>query len=248
MASGIPSSRATSRATAGRSRIQREVRVGAAGPVREQRSPPPHAGLGRVIRAGQGQRRQPVPGLPGHPQRFPAGRQDPHIIAAASSSPAHSSLPRRSHARSYPAPAAAAAGPAPATSASAADTPGWSAYPERRGHRRRHAAPDRPPRRQLRQPYPVCEPARGPPGHLTGQPGLARRRPARSPSPAGSHPAGPQTSLHRAGPAHETRQRRREAMHTTRRSPRRSPPHARHHNRGQPPTYRPGQARPCGTT
>ena len=42
---------------------------------------------------------------------------------------------------------------------------------------------------------------------------------------------------HRGGPAHETRQLSREAMHAARRGPGRRLPHNRHHNRGQPSPY-----------
>ena len=39
--------------------------------------------MSQVIQIGQAQRPQPVPGLPGHPQRLPAGRQHPHIITGS---------------------------------------------------------------------------------------------------------------------------------------------------------------------
>ena len=60
--------------------VQREPRVGEAGSVREQRHRLRPGDIGRVVRIGQAQRPQPVPGLPSRPQRLPAGRQHPHVI------------------------------------------------------------------------------------------------------------------------------------------------------------------------
>ena len=91
-------------------------------------------------------------------------------------------------------------------------TPGCSRTPSAAAttaHQRR--VPDR---RQLRQPHPVREPRRHPPGHLPGQPGLARpARPGHRHQPGLTQQARDLT--HRLGPAHETRQRSPEAMHAT---------------------------------
>ena len=51
-----------------------------AGPVGEQVTASVRADLGHVTRPGQRQRRQPVAGLPAHPQRFPAGDEDAQVV------------------------------------------------------------------------------------------------------------------------------------------------------------------------
>ena len=196
---------------AGRS-VQREPRIGPAGPVREQRHRVGPGHVSRVIRIGQGQRPEPVPGLPSHGQRLPAGRQHPHIITRRQQPRAQlrgradhvlaviqhqqqllpGQHPRQRLVRRHPR---------------------LLGYPQRRGHHRRHLRRvlDR---RQLRQPGPVGEPARHLPGHLAGQPGLPY--PAR---PGHRHqPALLKQRRHlaqRPAPADEARQRSREAMHLT---------------------------------
>ena len=220
--------------------VQRETRIGPAGPVREQRhrlAPGPHRPL---IRAGQGQRRQPVPGLPGHPQRLPAGRQHPHIIAGRQQPGAQ--LRRRAdhvlaviqHQQQL------LPGQHPRQRLGRRH-PRLLPHPQRRRHHRRHLRRV-PHRRQLRQPHPVREPARHLPGHLTGQPGLARpARPGHRHQPVLLQQ--PRDLAHRPGPADEARQRGREAMHATRRGSRRRPPHARTITAGRRPVQ-PGRVQP----
>jgi hypothetical protein len=60
--------------------VQREPRISPASPVREQRHRLRPVLVRLTISTGQRQRRQPVPDLPGHRQRLPAGRQDLHVI------------------------------------------------------------------------------------------------------------------------------------------------------------------------
>ena len=189
------------------------MRVGPAGPVREQR----HrlTGPGRVtIRGGQRQRPQPVPGLAGHRQRLPAGRQHPHIITRrqqpgaqlrgradhmltviqhqqqllAGQHPRHR-LGRR-HSRLLPDPQS------------------------RRHHGRDLTCVLH--RRQLHQPRPVREPARHPFRHLAGQPGLPRTaRPGHRHQPVLRQQ--PCDLADRFVAADETRQRRRQPVHHRRR-------------------------------
>ena len=215
--------------------IQREMRVRAAGPVREQRhrlAP----GIGGSIRARQAKRRQPVPGLPGHPQRLPAGRQHPHIISGQQ----QPSAQRRGRADQMLAviqhQQQLLPGQHPRQRIGHGH-PRLLPYPQRRRHCRRNLR-GVPQRRQFRQPHPVREPARHSPGHLTGQPGLARTaRPGHRHQPVLIQQA--RHRAHRGAPAHETRQRRREAMHATCGGTGRRLPHSRHRNRGPPPPYSP---------
>ena len=60
--------------------VQREPRVGPPGPVREQRHRLRPARAPMIFRTGQGQRRQPVPGLPGHRQQLAAGWSTPGLV------------------------------------------------------------------------------------------------------------------------------------------------------------------------
>ena len=199
------------------------MRISAAGPVREQRHRLRSPEV-RVIRAGQGQRRQPVPGLPRGPQRLPAGRQDPHIIAGSQQPGAQRRgradhmLAAIQHQQQLP------PGQRTLQRAGSRD-PRPLPHPQRRRDRRGH--PRRVShRRQLRQPGPVHEPARHLPGHLSGQPGLAHTT-----RPGHRH----QTVLPQQArdlpdsrdPAYEAGQRSRETMHTTGRGGRRRRPHAR---------------------
>jgi hypothetical protein len=146
------------------------MRVRAVGPVREQRhrlTP----GKRCLIRAGHGQWSQPVPGLPGHPQRLPAGRQHPHIISSKQQPRAQ--LRRRAdqmlaviqHQQQL------LPGQHPHHHISRRH-PRLVPYPQRRGHGRRHQRRvfDG---RQLYQPHPVREPVRYLLRYLTRQPGLA---------------------------------------------------------------------------
>ena len=64
---------------------QGEMRVNQAGPVNEQGHGIRPGGI--IARSGQRQRRQPVAGLPGHADRLPARRQDPHVIRGRQQSP-----------------------------------------------------------------------------------------------------------------------------------------------------------------
>jgi hypothetical protein len=185
------------------------MRIGLAGPVREQhhRLTP---GRIRVIRARQRQRAQPVPGLPGHPQRLPAGRQHPHIITGHQQPRTQlrrradhvlaviqhqQQLPPGQHPRQDP-------GRRPAR---------LLPHPQRRRHHGRHQ------RRvvhrgQLGQPHPVREPARHLFGYLAGQPGLARpARPGHRHQPVAAQQA--RDLAHRPGPAHEAGQRGHETVH-----------------------------------
>ena len=56
------------------------MRVYPPGPVGEQAHRLRLAGLGWPIGPGYRQRRQPVSGLPGHLEWFPAGGQDQHVV------------------------------------------------------------------------------------------------------------------------------------------------------------------------
>ena len=207
--------------------VQCETHIGAARPVGEQRDRlrPLHARR-RVTRPGQGQRRQPVPGLSGHPQRLPAGRQHPHIITGRQQPGAQSRRrgdhvlaviqhqqqllpgqhPRYRLGRRHP-------------------HPRLVPHSQRCRHHCRHQR--RVPHRcQLRQPHPVGEPARHPPGYLTGQPGLARTaRTGYRRQPVLTQQA--PDLAHRFRPADEARQRRWEAVYATRLGSHRRPPHAR---------------------
>jgi hypothetical protein len=103
---------------------------------------------------------------------------------------------------------------------------------------RRH--PDRIVHRgQLRQPHPVREPARHPPGHLARQPGLAHSaRPGHRHQPVLLQQARDLT--HRLVPAHETGQHDREPMHASGGLIRCGPLHPRTITaHGQPGTARP---------
>ena len=150
--------------------IQRETRVSPAGPVREQRHRLRPVQLRRIIRVGQGQRPQPVPRLPGYPQRLPAGGQHPHIIGAEQQPAAQ--LRRRAdhvlaviqHQQQLP--------PGQRVRQRVGRRHrGQVPDPQRRRHRGRHLRRV-PHRRQLRQPHPVSEPAGHLPGDLAGQPRL----------------------------------------------------------------------------
>ena len=192
--------------------IQREMRIRAAGPVREQRHRLRPARVSQVVEIWQRQRRQPVPGLPGHPQRLPAGRQHPHIITSRQQPRAQ----RRGRADHMLAVVQyqqhLLAGQRPRQRLGRRQ-PRLLAHPQRRGHRRRDLHRVRH-RRQLRQPRPVGEPARHLPGHLRGQPGLARpARPGHRHQPVIGKQA--RDPAQRLGPADEAGQRRREAMHAT---------------------------------
>ena len=190
--------------------VQREPRISPPGPVREQRHRLRPPAVRRVTGRGQGQRPQPVPGLPGHRQRLPAGRQHPHIITGRQQPGAQlrgradhvlaviqhqqqllpGQHPRQRLGRRHPR---------------------LLPYPQRRGHHRRDLRRV-PHRRQLRQPRPVREPARHLPGHLAGQPGLPHpARPGHRHQPVLLQQ--PRHLAHRPGPADEARQRSREAMH-----------------------------------
>ena len=68
---------------------ERELPVGAAGPVGEQRHRLGARNSGRIIRRGQRQGGQPVPGLAGNAERLTAGRQDPHVIGDLEQRRAH---------------------------------------------------------------------------------------------------------------------------------------------------------------
>ena len=201
-----------------------EMHIGPAGPVREQRHRIRTASASRVIQVRQGQRPQPVPRLPGHRQRLPAGRQHPHIITGRQQPGAQpggradhmlavvqhqqqllpGQHPRQHIGHRYPR---------------------LVRHPQRRRHHRgnqRRVSH----RRQLRQPRPVREPPRHIPGHLTGQPGLPHAaRAGDRHQPVLLQQASDLT--HRAGPADKARQHGREPMHATIRGRHRRPPHAR---------------------
>ena len=186
------------------------MRVRLAGPVSEQGNRRRPVGLPTLSRLRQAQRRQPVPGLSGHPRRLATGRQYPHIIGGGQQRSAQSRhrvdqmltvvehqqhLPGRQHVgqglRHRPAAAVL--------------------HSERRCDRGRHQARIRHPG-QLGQPHPIGEPAGHPLGHLAGQPGL-------------SHPARPGHRHHPVpgqefrdliqlnGTADEAGQHGREAVH-----------------------------------
>ena len=169
--------------------IEREMRVGAAGPVGEQRHRLRPAAPLSGVRAGQGQRPQPVPRLPGHRQRLPAGRQHPHVITGRQQ-PGAQLRGRADHVLAViqhqqqllP-------GQHPRHRLGRRDT-GLLAHPQRRRHHRRRPAPGPAP-----APAPPATPRPrtgppppGPPGRPAGS---SPPRPARSPSPAGAPPAGP---------------------------------------------------------
>jgi len=59
---------------------QGEMGIDLEGPIREQHHGLRSLAVPGAVTSRQGQRRQPVPGLPAHGQRLPAGRQHPHII------------------------------------------------------------------------------------------------------------------------------------------------------------------------
>jgi hypothetical protein len=93
-----------------------------------------------------------------------------------------------------------------------------------------------PHRRQLRQPHPVSEPAGHPPGYLAGQPRLAGTpRPGHRHQPVLTQMVG--NLVHHPGPAHETSQRGRKAVHASRRVGHRRPLHSGYHNRAPPLRY-----------
>ena len=188
---------------------QRELRNRAAGPVGEQRHRLGPGRLSQVIGIGQGQRRQPVPGLPGHPQRLPAGRQHPHLIAGGQQ-PGAQLRGRAGHVLAViqhqqqllP-------GQHPGQRRGRRKA-GLLPHAQRRRHHGRHQ--DRVAHRgQLGQPHPVREPARHLFRDLAGQPGLAR--PAR---PGHRHqPVPVQQGSDLADspdPAHEAGQRGHEAV------------------------------------
>jgi hypothetical protein len=112
-----------------------------------------------------------VPGLPGHRQRFAAGRQHPHIVGRGQQ-PGAQHRGRADHVLAViqhqqqllPC-------QRPAHRLGRRDA-GLLANPESCRHCSRDLCRvlDR---RQLDQPRPVREPARHPPGYLPGQPGLA---------------------------------------------------------------------------
>ena len=191
--------------------IQHEMRIRAAGPVREQRHRFGSLEV-RIIGAGHQQRRQPVPGLPRGPQRLLAGRQDPHIIAGSQQlgaqrrNRADHMLAAIQHQQQLP--------PGQHTlQRGGRRDPRPLPHPQRHRHRRGH--PRRVShRRQFRQPRPVREPARHPPGHLSGQPGLAHTtRPGHRHQPV--LPQQARDLSHSRDPADEAGQRSREAMHAT---------------------------------
>ena len=195
------------------------MRIRPAGPVSKQRHRLRPARL-RLPRPGQPQRPQPVPGLPGHPSRLPAGRQDLHIIGGQQhplAQPRHSrdhmlaAIQHQQHlpASQHPGQRISHRHPRPLPD------------PQRRRHRRRHPRRVRD-RCQLNQPHPVGEPVSHPPRYLTGQPGLTHpARPGHRHQPVIIQQASDFT--HRTRPAHETRQSRRKPMHTRRRANRNHP-------------------------
>jgi hypothetical protein len=214
--------------------VQHETRVSPAGPVREQGHRLRPVRIRRIDWVGQGQRGQPVPRLPGYPQRLPAGGQHPHIIGAEQQPAAQ--LRRRAdhllaviqHQQQLP--------------------PGQRARqrigrrhrgqlpdPKRRRHRRRHLRRILH-RRQLGQPHPVSEPASRLPGYLADQPRLPG-------TPGTGHRHQPVLTqladdlVHHPSPAHETGQRGRKAVRAPRRVSRRRPLHSGHHNRAPPLRY-----------
>ena len=189
---------------------QGERRVGLPGPVGEQRHRLRPGGPSRIIRLGQRQGRQPAACLSRDPDRLPAGRQHPHIIGGGQQRPAQLRDRRRhvlavvQHQQQLP----------------PGQHPGQrlrEGRARRLMHLKRHRHRRRDQRRlldssQLDQPHPVGEPARYPPGHLTGQPGLAHpARPGHRHHPVLSQQPG--DLVHRGLPADETRQRRDEPMH-----------------------------------
>ena len=203
--------------------VQREPRISPPGPVREQRHRLRPPAIRRVTGRGQGQRAQPVPGLPGHRQRLPAGRQHPHIITRRQQ-PGAQLRGRADHVLAVIQHQQQLLPGQHPRQRLGHRRPRLLPYPQRRGHHRRDLRRV-PHRRQFRQPRPVREPARHLPGHLAGQPGLAHpARPGHRHQPALLHQPGHVAP--RPGPADETRQRSREAMHLTSRGDCRSP-HAR---------------------
>ena len=130
IASGIPSSRVTSRATAGPVCSSSAKRASArrARSANSATASAPRR-LSRVIRVGQRQRRQPVPGLPGHPQRLPAGRQHPHIIGSRAAARAHSSAAAPITCSQLSSTSSSCCRASTRASASAAGSPGCSRTP-----------------------------------------------------------------------------------------------------------------------
>ena len=207
------------------------MRISTPGPVRVQRNGLAPGGISRIIRRGQGQRRQPVPGFAPCPERLPAGRQHPHVITGRQQPGAQlrgraghvlaviqhqQQLPPGQHPRQR----------------LGGRHPRLLPYPHRRGHCRRYLRRVRY-RCQFRQPCPVREPARHLPRHLIGQPGLTRAaRPGNRHQPVLIQQ--PRHLTHRPGPADETGQRNRKAMHPTHPGGHRRPPHARTITAGRP--------------
>ena len=209
---------------------QREPRVHLPGPVGEQRHRRRSPEV-RITRARHRQRRQPVPGLPGDPQRLATSRQHPHIIsgrqqpgAQPGGRPDHV-LAIVQHQQQL------LAGEHPRQRLNSGN-PRLIPYPQRRRHHRGHQRRI-PHRRQLRQPHPVREPARHPPRHHPGQPGLPRTaRPGHRHQPPLTQQPGDRA--HRLFPADEARQHHREAMHATPGTSRNGPLHARTLTAGPP--------------
>jgi len=183
--------------------VQRESWIDQAGPVREQRHRLGSGHVGQVIGIGQGQRRQPVPALPGHVQRLPAGGQHPHVSTGGQQPGAQLRrrgdhmltvvqyqqqpmlvLRQRRRQRFFD------------------GRPRQVTHPQRCRHRCRDLRRV-PHRGQLGQPYSVREPARHPPGYLADQSGFARTaRPDH-----GHHPVLLQQAFdlgHWPGATHET--------------------------------------------
>ena len=169
--------------------IQRKVRVGLPGPVREQHHRLGPGRISQVIRIGHRQRAQPVPRLLRHPQRLPAGGQDPQVIAGRhqlSAQPGRGAehvlavIQHQQQLLDGPAPGPASPPPAP---------PAAPGPP---------APPPPPPRPAPDQPPSPARPAT--PRQRTGPPadgrpprpaGSSPRHPDRSPSPAGTAQAAP---------------------------------------------------------
>ena len=214
--------------------VQREARVSPAGPVCEQRHRLRPVSSRRIIWVGQRKRPQPVPRLPGDLQGLPAGSQHPHVVGAEQQPAAQ--LRRRAdhllaviqHQQQLP--------PGQRTRQRIGRRHrGQLPDPQRRRHHRRYLRRI-PHRRQLRQPHSVSEPGRDPRGHLAGH----ARLPG-TPGPGHRHqPALTQIAddlVHYPGPAHETGQRSRKAVHASRRVSHPRPLHSGHHNRALPPRY-----------
>ena len=202
------------------------------GPVREQRHRLRPRRLSQVVQIWQGQRRQPVPGLTGHPQRLPAGGQHPHIITSRQQ-PRTQRRGRADHVLAVVQQQQhLLAGQRPRQRLGRRQSR-LLAHPQRRGHHRRHLSGVRH-RCQLHQPCPIGELACHLPGHLHGQPGLARSaRPGQRHQPVIRKQA--RDLAQRLGPADEAGQRGREAMHAADRGPGcllHLPLHGRKHSRG----------------